>query len=203
MLSCIDRIKLSLNRENIMTLILIGLLLFCGVHLVPALAPGLKASWLGKMGEGGYKGSYSLLLLGGIVMIVLGWRSTLPSTVYLPSAELRLPAVVLVILAFLMLVVGSRNSRIRQWVRHPQLTGVLLWALAHLILNGDNRSVLLFSGLALWSFVEIFAISKREGAWTKADIPSAGAEAITIVATAVVVIAMMFGHPYFTGMPVF
>lgn len=185
-----------------MTLLLIGLLLFCGVHLVPSLAPGLRASWLGKMGESGYKGSYSLLLLGGIVMIVLGWRSTLPTTVYVPSPE-RLPAVALVILAFLMLVVGSRNSRIRQWVRHPQLTGVLLWALAHLMLNGDNRSVLLFSGLALWSFVEIVAISKREGPWIKADIPSIGAEVITLVATVIVVTAMIFGHPYFTGMPVF
>jgi uncharacterized membrane protein len=186
-----------------MTLLLIGLLLFCGVHLVPSLAPGLRASWFEKMGEGGYKGSYSLLLLGGIVMMVLGWRSTLPTSVYLPSPELRLPAVALVIVAFLMLVVGSRNSRIRQWVRHPQLTGVLLWALAHLMLNGDSRSVLLFCGLALWSFVEILAISKREGPWVKADIPSVGAEVITIVATAAVVVAMIFGHPYFTGMPVF
>lgn len=186
-----------------MTLILIGLILFCGVHLVPSLAPGLKASWLGKLGEGGYKGSYSLLLLAGIVSIVLGWRSTLPELVYLPSSDLRLPAVALVVVAFLMLVVGSRNSRIRQWVRHPQLTGVFLWALAHLLLNGDNRSVLLFSGLALWSFVEILAISKREGEWVKAAIPSLGTEAATIAITAVVIGVMIFGHPYFTGIPVF
>jgi uncharacterized membrane protein len=186
-----------------MTLILIGLLLFCVVHLVPSLAPGLKAAWLGKLGEGGYKGSFSLLLLGGIVSIVLGWRSTLPELVYLPSPGLKHAALALVLVAFLMLVVGSRNSRIRQWVRHPQLTGVLLWALAHLMLNGDNRSVLLFSGLALWSFVEILAVSKREGPWVKADIPSVGAEAATIVITAVVVGVMIFGHPYFAGMPVF
>ena len=186
-----------------MTLIVIGLLLFCVVHLVPTLAPGLKASSLEKLGEGGYKGSFSLLLLGGIVSIVLGWRNTLPELVYLPSPDLKHAALALVLVAFLMLVVGSRNSRIRQWVRHPQLTGVLLWALAHLMLNGENRSVLLFSGLALWSFVQIIAISKREGAWVKADIPSLGSEAVTIAITAIVVGVMIFGHPYFTGMPVF
>jgi uncharacterized membrane protein len=203
MLSCFYRVKTSINKAIIMTLILIGLLLFCGVHLVPSFAPGLRASWLGKLGEGGYKGSYSLLLVAGIVMIVLGWRSTLPTSVYVSSAELRLPAMALVILAFLLLVVGSRNSRIRQWVRHPQLTGVLLWALAHLMLNGDNRSVLLFCGLALWAFVQIMAISKREGPWIKGAIPGAGAEATTVIITAVVVTAMIFGHPYFAGVPVF
>ena len=186
-----------------MTLILIGLILFCGVHLVPSFAPSVKASWLEKLGEGGYKGSFSLLLLAGVISIVLGWRSSVPELVYLPSPELRLPAVALVLVAFLMLVVGSRNSRIRQWVRHPQLTGVLLWALAHLLLNGDNRSVLLFSGLALWSFVEILAISKREGPWIKAEIPGLGTEAATIVITVVVVGVLIFGHPYFTAMPVF
>jgi uncharacterized membrane protein len=186
-----------------MTLIFIGLLLFCVVHLLPSLAPGLKAAWLGKLGEGGYKGSFSLLLLGGIVFIVLGWRSTLPELVYLPSPDPKHPAMGLVLVAFLMLVVGSRNSRIKQWVRHPQLTGVLLWALAHLMLNGENRSVLLFSGLALWSFVQILATSKREGPWVKADIPSVGSEVATIVITAVVAGVVIFAHPYFAGMPVF
>jgi uncharacterized membrane protein len=186
-----------------MTLIFIGLLLFCGVHLVPGFAPGLKASLLGKLGEGGYKGIFSVLLLGGIVAIVLGWKSVLPELVYLPSPDFKHPAMALVLVAFLMLVVGSRNSRIRQWVRHPQLTGVLLWALAHLMLNGENRSVLLFSGLALWSFVQILAINKREGPWVKAAIPSLASEAATVVITAVVVGLMIWGHPYFTGMPVF
>jgi len=185
-----------------MTLLIAGILLFAGVHLVPSLAPGLKASWLARLGEAGYKGSFSLLLLSGIVLIVLGWRSTLPTTVYLPVPGLRSPAMGLVVIAFLLLVVGSRNSRIRQWVRHPQLTGVLLWALAHLLLNGDQRSVTLFSGMALWSFIEILSISRREGAWVKADVPGLGSEIITAVVTVVVVVALMFAHPHFTGMSI-
>jgi len=186
-----------------MTLLIAGILLFAGVHFVPSVAPGLKASWLGKLGEGGYKGSFTLLLLGAITLIVMGWRSIEPTTVYLPSPALRHPAIGLVVIAFLLLVVGSRNSRIRQWVRHPQLTGVLLWALAHLLLNGDNRSVALFSGMALWSLGEIIIISKREGNWVKAELPSLGAEMVTLIATAVVVLGLIFAHPYFTGMRVF
>ncbi len=186
-----------------MTLLIAGILLFAGVHLVPSLAPGVKTAWLTKLGEGGYKGSFSLLLLSGIVLIVMGWRSIEATSVYLPSPDLRLPAVGLVVIAFALLVIGSRNSRVRQWVRHPQLTGVLLWAIAHLLLNGNNRDVVLFSSMALWSFVEILAISKREGAWVKADVPPLGNEIITVIATAVTVSAVIFVHPWMTGMSVF
>ncbi len=67
-----------------MTLMILGILLFAGVHLIPSLAPGVKAAWLGKFGEGGYKGSFSLLLLLGLGLIIAGWRSTLPEFLYMP-----------------------------------------------------------------------------------------------------------------------
>ncbi len=186
-----------------MTLLVIGLLLFMGVHFTPSLLPELKSSWRGKMGEGGYKGSFSLLLLASFGLMIVGWRSVDPTLVYMPSPALRQPAIALVAVAFILLIVGSLNSRIRQWVRHPQLTGVLLWALAHLALNGDSRSVVLFSALALWSGIEILSISKREGPWVKAAIPSMGAEIAIVLIAAVTIAATVYAHPYITGMPVF
>ncbi len=185
-----------------MTLLILGILLFAGVHLVPALAPGVKSAWRGKLGEGGYKGSFALLLLASIVLMVTGWKNADPFTIYMPISQLRQPGIALAMIAVGLLVVGSRNSRIRQGVRHPQLTGVLIWSLAHLIMNGDSRSIVLFSGMAIWSFVEIITISKREGRWEKAEVPSIGSEVITAIITIVLVTALVFGHPYIAGIPV-
>ena len=141
-----------------MLLMIVGLALFAGVHLIPSLAPGLKASWHNKMGEGGYKGTFSLLLLAGLVLIVLGWRSAVPAGLYAPPAALHGPALGALYIAFLLMVTSSRNSRLLQWIRHPQLTGVTVWALAHLVLNGDSRSVLLFGTLGIWAIVEMIAV---------------------------------------------
>lgn len=186
-----------------MALIILGLLLFAGVHLIPSLTPGLKAAWHTKLGEGGYKGTFSLLLILSFVLMSMGWRSAQPELVYLPLAELRHPAMALVAVGFLLFIVSNRPSRLRLWIRHPQLTGVLLWAVAHLLVNGDNRSVVLFGAMAVWSCVEILAINRRDGVWIKGDAPGIGTELITLVITAIVIALVIAIHPYISGMPVF
>ncbi len=186
-----------------MGLLLLGLLLFAGVHLVPSLAPSLKASWLGRFGEGGYKGSFSLLLLASFALMIGGWRSITPSSLYLPPDSMHLVALAIMALAFVLLVVSNRNSRLRRLVRHPQLTGVALWGLAHLLLNGDNRSVLLFGGLCVWAIVEILAINRRDGVWIKTDAPAWSAELVTLVIAALVIAVTVAVHPWLSGMPVF
>jgi len=186
-----------------MSYLVVGVVLFAAVHFIPSLAPGLKASWQGKMGESGYKGIFSLLLLASFALMIMGWRAALPSSVYIPNAALREPATALMVVAIGFMVVGSRNSRLRQWVRHPQLTGVLLWALAHLVLNGDSRSLTLFGGMAIWSGIEMLSINKREGAWVKPELPSIGTELITILITVVAVAAIVWGHPYLSGMALY
>ena len=185
-----------------MTLLVCGLLLFTVVHLVPSLAPGLKTAWLGRLGENGYKGTFSLLLLASLLLIVFGWRSATPEFVYQPPAGLHEPALTLIVLGFLLFVVSNRRSRLRQLVRHPQLTGVFLWGVAHLMLNGDNRSLLLFSGLALWAIIEIIAINRRDGAWIKGEAPGWGTEIVTLVITGVVIGVVVWAHPWLSGRPV-
>lgn len=185
-----------------MVLLAFGVLLFAGVHLIPSLAPGLKGSWRNRLGEGGYKGSFSLLLLAALALIIIGWRSTLPTLVYLPAPALHGPALALLVIAFLLLVVSSRKSRLRRLVRHPQLTGVVLWGIAHLLLNGDNRSLLLFGGISLWAIVEILAINHRDGAWHKPEAPSWGAETVTLVITGAVIGLVVYVHPWLAGVPV-
>lgn len=185
-----------------MILIVAGVLLFAAVHLLPSLMPATRSRIQERLGEGGYKGLFSLGVVAGIMLIVLGWRNTIPYSIYLPPAELRHPGMLLVFIAFWLFVISQRRSRIKQWLRHPQLTGVLLWALAHLLMNGDSRSVVLFGGLALWSLVEMPLINRRDGNWVKTSHPPVSTDIINLGITAVVVVVVMHLHPWFAGMPV-
>ena len=185
-----------------MFLLLLGLLLFAGVHFVPSLAPGVKRQAVASMGENGYKGIFSLSLLAALALIIFGWRSTQPDFLYMPPQALHQPALAILVLAFLLFVVSNRKSRLRQVIRHPQLTGVALWGIAHLLLNGEDRSVLLFGGLSLWAIGEIIAINRRDGEWVKGEIPGWGSEVVTVVITLVVVGVLVAIHPWLSGMPV-
>jgi uncharacterized membrane protein len=185
-----------------MTLLVFGILLFALVHFIPSCAPSFRASAFQRMGEGGYKGVFSLLLLASFALMITGWRSAQPTSLYLPPAALHKVALGLLAIAFLLMAVSARNSRLRLLIRHPQLTGVALWGISHLLLNGDNRSVALFGGMTLWALIEIVAISKRQGVWIKSDAPSWGAEGITVLIATITVGVVVYLHPWLSGVPV-
>ncbi len=186
-----------------MTLLILGVALFAAVHLFPGIAPARKQALWDKLGEGGYKGLFSLSVLAALVLIVLGWRSATPQFIYLPVIALKPLGLGLVIVALLLFVVSGRPSRLRRVLRHPQLTGVIVWAGAHLLLNGDSRSLVLFGGLGLWALLEILLINRRDGVWIKDEVPGWGTELATLGATAVVVGVLIFVHPWIAGVPVY
>ena len=95
-----------------MTLLVLGILAFAGLHLVKSLAPSLRTGLQRRLGENAYKGIFSLLVLASFAMIIFGWRSATPQFVYQPSPALHMPALVLIMLAFflLLLLVGGRQS---------------------------------------------------------------------------------------------
>jgi len=185
-----------------MTLLVSGILLFAFVHFIPSFAPSLRAGTIERMREGGYKGIFSLLLLGSFALMIIGWRGAQPTPLYLPPVALHKIALGLLAVAFLLMAVSQRNSRLRLLIRHPQLTGVALWGISHLLLNGDNRSVALFGGMTLWALIEIVAISRRQGVWIKSDAPSWGAEGITVLIAAITVGVIVYAHPWLSGVPV-
>ncbi|MEZ5571702.1 MAG: NnrU family protein [Halioglobus sp.] len=185
-----------------MILLVLGVLLFASVHFVPTFAPALKTGLIQRLGEGPYKGIFSLLLLLSFALMIFGWRSTTPVLVYSPPLLLHKFALGLLAVAFLLLVVSSRKSRLRRLIRHPQLTGVALWGFSHLLLNGDTRSLVLFAGMALWALLEIVAISRRDGVWIKTDVPSWGTEAVTVLIAAVTVAVVITIHPWLSGVAV-
>jgi uncharacterized membrane protein len=144
-----------------MALLACGILLFAILHLSRSFARELRSNLITRLGGNGYRGLFSLLVLGAFAMIVFGWRSALPQPLYNPPAALQSLALLLLVLAFTLMVVSARPSRLHRFVRHPQLTGVVLWGCAHLLLNGDSRALLLFGGMTVWAVLEMFAISRR------------------------------------------
>lgn len=185
-----------------MLLLVSGILLFACVHFVPALAPSLRTGTIQRLGEGPYKGIFSLLLLAAFALMIAGWRNTVPTPVYTPPVALHKVALGLMAVAFLLLVASTRNSRLRLLVRHPQLTGVALWGFAHLLLNGDNRSTALFGGMAAWALIEMVVISRRQGVWIRTAAPSWGAEVVTVMFATLTIGAIIYVHPWLSGVPV-
>ena len=186
-----------------MTILIAGILLWSVVHLFTALGVQQRGRLLDRMGSGPYRGTYSLLLILSIVLMVLGWRSTTPSVVYTPDPALRPVTLALMYVALTLFFSHRAPTDIRRVLRHPQLTGLLTWAVAHLISNGDSRSVVLFGGLGLWAIVEMIVINRRDGAWIRPEPAGMPKSLIPLAIGAVAWVLIGFLHPWIAGVPVF
>ncbi len=182
-----------------MWLLVLGVLLFCLLHLLRGLAPGLRDSIVTKFGEGPFKGIFSLSLIGSIILMVFGWRAVEPEAVYIEPDWALHVTLLLVLLAFILFAAANMKSNIKRFIRHPMLTGVVLWAIGHLLMNGDDRSLVLFAGIGIWAVLEILLINRREGAYEKpASIPLVR-DLIPVAAGAVVFAIFLFVHPWLFG----
>lgn len=140
-----------------MTLIILGLLLWCGAHLFKRLAPARRAA----MGDAG-KGLVTVAVLAGVVLMVIGYRGNTAPDLWYPPAFLTHVNNLLMLLAFYLYAASGMKTRITRVIRHPQLTAIKTWAVAHLLVNGDLASVILFGGLLAWAVVEVILINRAE-----------------------------------------
>jgi uncharacterized membrane protein len=182
-----------------MALLIFGLLLFTLVHLVPAAFHSLRASLIGRMGDNPYRGIFSLVVVISLVLIVLGWKSAAPTAVYAPPLQGGPLTSLLVFVAFVLFVAARSGSNVKRIVRHPQMVSVILWSAAHLLANGDSRSIALFGGLGIWSVAEILLCNRRDGAWRKPDRVSAKVDVITVVIGGVAFALLGYFHQTLFG----
>ena len=182
-----------------MTLLIFGLLLFTLVHLLPAAFGAVRTSLVARLGENPYRGIFSLIIVASLVLIVLGWRSATPTAVYAPPLSGGAVTSVLVLTAFILFVAARSGSNVRRFVRHPQMLSVVLWSAAHLLANGDSRSIALFGGLGVWALVEIALCNRRDGEWRKPDRVSARVDVITVVIGAVAFALVGYFHQALFG----
>jgi len=153
-----------------MTFLLSGLGLFFGVHAIP-MFPSFKASLQSRFGAMRFKGIYSLIALTGFALILLGVSRAEFRPLFAPPAWAPMIAGLAMPVSFCLLVAAYVPNNFRRVIRNPMLSGVLVWALAHLLANGDLASILLFSSFGLYAVVDIIAVNRRTPAETPARQP--------------------------------
>ncbi len=137
-----------------------GLLVFFGVHTVP-MFPTFRTSLVSRLGPMAYRGVYSLLALAGFALILVGMSRVETVPVFQPPAWARIFAALSMPVAFCLLVAAYVPNNFRRVIRHPMLSGVFLWALAHFLANGDLASILLFGSFGAYAVVDIVSVNRR------------------------------------------
>ena len=182
-----------------MAILVTGIAVWAFVHLFPSVAPDLRSRLIDRLGANPYRGLFSVLIVISLVLIVVGWQSTQPQAVYRPPVTPGALSSILMLLSFVLFVAARAPTNIRRFLRHPQLTGVLLWSIAHLLVNGDNRSLTLFGSFAVWTILEMLLINRRDGAWQKSEPVTLVKDAITVGVGAVVYVIVFLLHPLLFG----
>ena len=182
-----------------MVLFIAGLVIFFGSHLYTALARGPREALVKRLGAGPYKGLYSLVSLAGFALIIIGWRGADASVLYTPPEGGRHIAYLLNLFAFVMLAAAYLpKGRIAAAIKHPMLAGVKAWAFAHLLVNGEVRSVILFGAFLAYGVIDRIAV-KRRGDNGPAPGPARNDVIAVIIGAAAWAGVYLFLHPYIAG----
>jgi uncharacterized membrane protein len=150
-----------------MTLLVLGLILWTAVHLFKRVAPDARARMDAAMGAGPAKGVIAVLLLAATALIIIGFRRAPGAPVYLPPTWGVHLNNLLMLVAVGLLGAGHSKGRARSWLRHPMLAAVVVWAVAHLLVNGDAASLVLFGWMGLWAIAEMLTNNAREPIWQR------------------------------------
>lgn len=180
-----------------MPLLLTGILLWTLVHFIPVFAPELRSKIISKIGIGPYKGLFTLSLVGAIFLIVNGWQSSAEEFYFPQAAGMRETSFILIFIAMMLLVASSMKTNIKRYMRHPQLNGVMLWAFAHILSNGQAKAVLLFSGLIIWAFLMKIGLNKRDGEWGKPEAVNYMQDIKVLLAAVAIYALLVYLHQYF------
>lgn len=146
-----------------MPLLILGLVLFLGMHSVQMLAPHFRERMVARIGLKPWKGLYSIVSIAGFVLIVIGFgmARAQPHLLYVPPAWLRHLNALFTLVAFVLIAAAYvPRNHLKAKIGHPMLAGVKLWAAGHLMAIGFERDVVLFGAFLLWAAAD-FAVSRR------------------------------------------
>lgn len=186
-------------------ILILGLIVFLGAHVFVTMRDA-RASAIARLGQG-YRALFALVALAGFAMIVWGfgqYRAEGWVQVWSPPSFMRHITVLLMLFAVIFMTAAFIPSHIKTWVKHPMVTSVKTWALAHLLSNGDLGSILLFGSFLGWGVYARIA-AKRRGDLGATTAPTGWINDIIVVVLGIVIyLALGFAfHPAVIGVPVF
>lgn len=187
-----------------MLILVVGLIVFLGIHAINLIKPGLRQQMIASRGLGTWRAIYSILALLGLVLIVYGYGQARmdPTWLWYPPAGLRHLALILTLIGFVLLAAAFvPRNRLKAKLGHPMYAGIKIWALAHLLANGTLADLLLFGGFLAWAIAG-FAVQRRRDRAAGVTYPAGtlGGDITTIVAGIIVwAVFAMFLHTMLIG----
>lgn len=180
-----------------MTLLILGLVLFLGIHSVRMVADGWRTQMKQRLGEGAWKGVYSLLSLVGFMMLIWGYGQArqMPTVLWATPLWTRHLAALLMVVSIVLLVAAYvPANHLKARLHHPMVLAVKVWALAHLLANNTLADVLLFGAFGLWAVLNFRAARRRDRAAGTVYAPGrAGPTAVTVGVGVLAWAALAFG----------
>ncbi len=187
-----------------MLVLVVGLVLFLGIHSFSIVAPQLRDQLAARNGPL-WQGGYALVAAIGLGLTIYGYGLARldPVVLYTPPPVLRYGSLVLMVIALPLFLAAYLPGRIKTAVRHPMLAAVKAWAVAHLLANGTLADVLLFGGFLVWAVADRISLKRR----TPRAVPSLPAtranDVIVIVGGLALAAAFLHGlHTWLFGIPV-
>lgn len=148
-----------------MTILILGIILFIGTHMIRIVAPGFRTAMVQKLGENGWKGVHGVASILALVVLVLGWQQAPVIDLWFPPKGMTHLTLTLMLFAVICLAAGMLPAgHIATKAKHPMVLSVKIWALAHLISNGDLASVLLFGSFLAWGVIARISLKRRQRA---------------------------------------
>ncbi|MBK8458655.1 MAG: NnrU family protein [Phyllobacteriaceae bacterium] len=184
-----------------MTVLILGLILFLGIHSLRMIAPAWRDAQYAKMGEGPWKGAYSAAALVGLVLLIWGYSLARADAalLYEPPVWMKHVNATIMLIAFIVMGTNQRPAgMIKRAVKHPMLVSTKLWAFGHLLANGDLASVLLFGSFLVWAVANRIAVGRRpatpqiSGSW-RDDVFA------VVVGLALYLVFLLWAHSWLFG----
>lgn len=138
-----------------------ALALFFSIHVIP-FTPKVRSHLVERLGEKSYKAIFRLCIVGCIILGIFGWSRFPNVYFYEPSLTLKQIHLVLMFPVVYLWVLAEIPNNLKRFIRHPMLMGMKLWALGHLLANGDLRSMILFISFLLFSVIAVVATNRRD-----------------------------------------
>ncbi len=181
-----------------MEFLILGVILFFSIHLIPSTS--MRAAMVGRLGEGPFKGLFSLAAFAGLGLIIYGLTTAEFTPLWAPPVWGRTLVIAIMPVVMILLVAAEMPNNIKGMVRHPMLLGVFLWSAGHLIANGDLATTILFASFALFSVFNIISVNAR-GSYEAPAAVSRVKDLLTVILGLVIYGVLFYFHGAFTGMP--